>query len=471
MSGRIAVLLLGLAFLLTVSMTVSAEAIPDSLRIRESAWRDLGLTDTDELIEVFGVAINRLFEEYDSLEDIMRRRGYDVFVVRSADGTWSCFREEYDQQEDDYYYARYEIGDLGVAIPLSRTQLTDLSHEISLCIGMDTQIINTHVLSGAARAEGTVIYYTTNKGDWVYFTHISVGELLFPKDTFLAFIRHTRRQFSRSGGYSGVFDLSFYNFRADTFCPDAPLSAAKGVGAEETWEALSQQDSLQISGGVLKQLALAETDQVVRIYPCNINGAFREEDRIEEVLTRQWIHNEIIVVQAADGSFSCWMDEYEHGYYPYEMDDLSRARPLSREQLTAFADEMAGYIGQDTIVRKVYVLSGDSRFEGDAICLVTNKGDYVHFADRSVGKLLFPAEAFFAFMKAWAVTPNTHRYEGVWDLSFYDYQSDSFDLHTPIQEVPTGEQENSNGELWAGLTAALCLGVVAVAIVTWRRKM
>lgn len=70
---------------------------------------------------------------------------------------------------------------------------------------------------------GTAVYYKTNKGDYVYFNHLSIGEYLFPIEAFCAYQRAILDEALQypdrvgSVSYSQVWDLSPYDFKADTF--------------------------------------------------------------------------------------------------------------------------------------------------------------------------------------------------------------------------------------------------------------
>ena len=151
---------------------------------------------------------------------------------------------------------------------------------------------------------------------------------------------------------------------------------------------------------------------------------------------------------------------------------LENKSPPNEEAVNAaFTSEVSQYIAPDVIVYNTYYLDNESSHQGTAVYYKTNKGDFIYYNYYEIGEKLFPVEAFCAYQRAKPtgdLIGETDASES-WDLSAYDFRSDSFDLDAPIPEgllsAGTAPSEKTDIPWYAiGIGIGVC-GIAAVVVI------
>lgn len=219
------------------------------------------------------------------------------------------------------------------------------------------------------------------------------------------------------------------------------FNASVGVYAEENLTAA--EDSKLISDDVLDMLNVQNSAEVLRIYNVPITFVFSEFEDIDSILMSPEVLGEYYAVKSSDNTYTYLIEEYG-AFVP-----LNVIRTNVQAMQACETGEVTVYIATDVIVYNTYLLSGESSHMGTAIYYKTNKGDYVYFNHSSIGEYLFPIEAFCAYQRAILDEASQYpdrvgnaSYSQVWDLSPYDFRSDSFNLNAEIPNSEGFTQEN-----------------------------
>lgn len=233
----------------------------------------------------------------------------------------------------------------------------------------------------------------------------------------------------------------------------ALFSSSIGVYAKENL--IVTEDSKIISDAVIDKLNVKDSDEVLRIYNVPITFVFAEYQDIDSILMSQEVLEEYYAVKTDDA-------------YTYQIQENDVFAPITLNNLSAQAmqmcetGEVTASIATDVIVNNTYYLSGESSHMGTAIYYKTNKGDYVYFIHSSIGEYLFPIEAFCAYQRAildeasqYPDRVGSASYSQVWDLSPYDFRSDSFNLNAEIPARQNTVKDNRDTSDYIDPTEAL----------------
>ena len=247
MLKKVIIVLLILGALLSSSIGVYAEenliVTEDSKIISDAVIDKLNVKDSDEVLRIYNVPITFVFAEYQDIDSILMSQ--------------EVLEEYYAVKTDDAY--TYQIQENDVFAPISLNNLSAQAMqmcetgEVTASIATDVIVNNTYYLSGESSHMGTAIYYKTNKGDYVYFIHSSIGEYLFPIEAFCAYQRAILDEASQypdrvgSASYSQVWDLSPYNFRSDSFNLNAEIPKNKGSAQENVGDTSTSIDTMDTS--------------------------------------------------------------------------------------------------------------------------------------------------------------------------------------------------------------------------------
>lgn len=218
------------------------------------------------------------------------------------------------------------------------------------------------------------------------------------------------------------------------------FNASVGVYAEENL--IATEDSKLISDDVLDMLNVQDSAEVLRIYNVPITFVFSEFEDIDSILMSPEVLGEYYAVKSSDNTYTYLIEEYG-AFVP-----LNVIRTNVQAMQACETGEVTVYIATDVIVYNTYLLSGESSHMGTAIYYKTNKGDYVYFIHSSIGEYLFPIEAFCAYQRAILDEASQYpdrvgvSYSQIWDLSPYDFRSDSFNLNAEIPKNKDSAQEN-----------------------------
>ena len=247
MLKKVIIVLLILGALLSSSIGVYAEenliVTEDSKIISDAVIDKLNVKDSDEVLRIYNVPITFVFAEYQDIDSILMSQ--------------EVLEEYYAVKTDDAY--TYQIQENDVFAPISLNNLSAQAMqmcetgEVTASIATDVIVNNTYYLSGESSHMGTAIYYKTNKGDYVYFIHSSIGEYLFPIEAFCAYQRAILDEASQypdrvgSASYSQVWDLSPYDFRSASFNLNAEIPKNKGSAQENVGDTSTSIDTMDTS--------------------------------------------------------------------------------------------------------------------------------------------------------------------------------------------------------------------------------
>lgn len=209
-------------------------------------------------IRIYNVSLLSAFTEYSTIDEIIRNNCVKetFFVMENKDGSLSYFDNNYEKLKSNRYAV---IDDKEVELPpievspqafATIKSLDFLKNNVSADIQMD----NVYYLSDEANMMGTVIYYKTNHGDYVYYYHYDTGELLFTIDEFVQFEKSIMEEISKDGYSDGAASLKnmgdFSRF-------ELTKSVEKSSGnSNETSGRIYINDTLKYCGGFFTALLL-----------------------------------------------------------------------------------------------------------------------------------------------------------------------------------------------------------------------
>lgn len=224
MLRKLLIVFLMLGVLLSLSGAVCAKeserTTEDSKTISDDLRAELNVTDSDVVLRVYNVDIFSLADYQDITSFLMNGYVLEVlYAVKTSDNTYKYLTKREGKFETLAFHWQNDN-----AVKMCETGAA------AAYIAPDVVVYNTYCLSAAAAHKGTAIYYTTNKGDYVYFRHHNIGERLFPAEAFRAYLKAIHEELLKlppdsMGGvdFSRVWDLSPYDFKADTFNLNAKI--------------------------------------------------------------------------------------------------------------------------------------------------------------------------------------------------------------------------------------------------------
>jgi len=181
--------------------------------------------DFKSIMRYYNVPVRFVFSEYDNIDDILASAyaTKKYYVVEQQDGTLQCYNEHLKEMKSN----RQTIKN-GETVNLSYLDIPEKAFErfddpdfVKKYISPDVNIENVYYLSGESSHMGTAIYYRTDKGDYVYYNHYSIGEKLFPIEKFCKYPKAISAELAKNpndngGGdvdISGVMDLSEFELK------------------------------------------------------------------------------------------------------------------------------------------------------------------------------------------------------------------------------------------------------------------
>ena len=145
----------------------------DSYAISAALREQLGVSETDQVIRMYSMPLLWSFANANNIEGAIALGDVIVsYIIVSPDGTYTNMV---------LYEGKYQQNPI---IMRDAVMDTFLAGNIPSLIGDDVVVQNAYYLNGEAGTFGTAIYYRTNKGDFVYFSHSYAGEFLFPLEEF-----------------------------------------------------------------------------------------------------------------------------------------------------------------------------------------------------------------------------------------------------------------------------------------------
>lgn len=194
------------------SVTDSGYSEKDSLHLKKDIKKSFQTSPSDAVIHFYHVSMPSAFLEIKDIEEILESDAMiqDYCATKIPDGTWIV------QAKIDGRIKPVEM--------LENTHALDacLSGDTVKNIASDVEVYNTYYLSGEASHMGTVIYYETNKGDYVHYFggKYTPGEFLLPVGVFRELHTAIQEEFSKNPPDNNIekkWDLSAYKLNSDTF--------------------------------------------------------------------------------------------------------------------------------------------------------------------------------------------------------------------------------------------------------------
>lgn len=216
----------------------------DSKIISDDIMLQLNADDNSETLRIYNVAITFAFAEHDNISDVLTSgEMLEVFyAVKDENNEYNYFAKTPNTFEpkkvNRVNSQAMRMCETGEAIP---------------SIADDVIVYNTYYLSGESNQMGTAIYYKTNKGDFVYYNHYSLGEYLFPIDAFCAYQKAVMDEMEANAYLDGsidlraVWDLSPYDFRSASFNLNAEIPKNKGSAQENVGDTSTSVDTTDTS--------------------------------------------------------------------------------------------------------------------------------------------------------------------------------------------------------------------------------
>lgn len=239
---------LALCLLLSIGSYVCATEnmveAEDSKLINVEIVKMLDAGNAESVLRIYNIPITVAFAAYDDIHSVLSSEEFlgEYYALKTTDNHYTYKIREADD------FVPVKINNISQqALEMCQTG------EVSRYIASDVVVNNTYYLSGEACRMGSAIYYETNKGDYVYFNHLDVGEKLFPIEAFCAYQRAILDEASQypdrvgSACYSQVWDLSPYDFRSDSFNPNAEIPASHNT-VKDNRDTSDYIDPTEVSG-------------------------------------------------------------------------------------------------------------------------------------------------------------------------------------------------------------------------------
>jgi hypothetical protein len=221
----------------------------------------------------------------------------------------------------------------------------------------------------------------------------------------------------------------------------------------------NQLDSFQIEENIQNQIATKNTESVMRLYNVEITPAFSQYDNIYDILSSDHVLEICYVTTNSANQYQFFISKGN------EMISAPQYTVNNQALQVCMEHEIIKNVDDEIVVNNVYYLSGESCHMGTAIYYITNKGNYVYYNHYTIGEYLFPVAAFCEYQKAVAdeMIANGHLDGGVdlgeiWDLSPYDFKSDTFNLNA--NTLKNNPEPNGIKMLFIGVS------VLAVLLIT-----
>ena len=215
MGKKLLVFVLIAAILFSFSSVAYASEVPvateDSKLVSEEIVSQIVPTGTGKVFRIYSISLRFAFAYYQNIDEILASPYLlEVFYAKKING--------------EYAHWRYKDNECkpanGVRVNSRAMKMLETDEVIGY-IGSDVIVYNTYYLSGETSHKGSAIYYKTNQGDYVYYSHNTAGELLFPVEDFCAFQKAILQEISQNQSpdmlgdvdICQVWDLSPYDFR------------------------------------------------------------------------------------------------------------------------------------------------------------------------------------------------------------------------------------------------------------------
>ncbi len=207
-----------LALVLALPVVAGAqEPVRDSSYIEPEILAQLDMTDADRVVKAFQVDVMKGFSNFKSIEMLLTQYRKEVnyipdYMVLAGDTALRIYKQDESGQlsEMELKKSAYQM----IAAEY-------VNHGAIKRLGEDVEIRASYLLLDST---GSVIYYETSKGSFVYKPGRDQVEYLMPLKDF-SWAAHTQVMFDwcmeRSGGWSlgfpAVLDCSGFNIHAEDF--------------------------------------------------------------------------------------------------------------------------------------------------------------------------------------------------------------------------------------------------------------
>lgn len=196
-----------ITIILSIPMVVFAEEVitvleyKDSMTISDEERKQLNVKDSENVIRIYNLSIHMAFSGINSIEELFEKELIlsEYYAIYTADNTLNYKSIVGNKAEN--------LSDVIINYKALKA-LKD--SKITTKITSDIEIYETYYLSGETSYTGSVIYYKTNKGDYVYYNHYALenGEYLFPVKDFCDYQKAIYNEISKFADMDGGVDIS-----------------------------------------------------------------------------------------------------------------------------------------------------------------------------------------------------------------------------------------------------------------------
>lgn len=225
-----------IAIIVTMPMAVFAAEedfdtveINDSLKISAEVKQQLGAEASEKVIKIYNLSIHMAFAGIHSIDELLEKEDLilsEYYAVQSADGMLNYKS-----------IVNNMAVDLSNVLTNQKAMKEFQDNTVATKILSDSEVFGTYYLSGETCYSGTAIYYKTNKGDFVYYSHYAIGdsEYLFPIKDFCEYQRAIYDEMTKYADLDGgvdisqLWDLSKYDIHSTDFCIKTNVQQQLGV--------------------------------------------------------------------------------------------------------------------------------------------------------------------------------------------------------------------------------------------------
>lgn len=199
------------------------------------------------VFRIYNTSLHIAFSKHSNITSLLESEDIlqTIYVVQYKDGTFRAFND--DNSYTELLSNRFVYDDTGEKIVLPPVDISEQAlaalqtNDIVSKAAKDMKVLHKYYLYGEPSMSGSAVYYETDKGDYVYYYHYSIGEYLFPVAEFCAFqkaiVAEINKNPNADGGVvlSGIWDLSKYDFNSSTFNLNAaPIKASDSIKINKT---------------------------------------------------------------------------------------------------------------------------------------------------------------------------------------------------------------------------------------------
>lgn len=182
------------------------------------------VTDMNNAVKIYNVPIRFAFTEYSNIDDILASEellGF-CYVIEQTDGSLSFYNENF------HVITQPVINNVESSLKVFNDK-----EFVKNYISDKAELKDSYFLSGESSLMGTVIYFRTTVGDFVYYNHYDIGKKLFPIDDFCKYQQAIMDEIAKNPDSNGginignIWDLSPYTIKKI----DTPVSTTATIAS------------------------------------------------------------------------------------------------------------------------------------------------------------------------------------------------------------------------------------------------